>query len=312
MLGIHDSISNRTNLYTLPIQELTIMNVTDLYLESLQFEQTLNEYELLSEGKIQQIVDHVKNRLDLAKTYLAKFGINSKELVAKGSNFITTQAYKYYKQGLTPDKAAKKILSKLISIITPYLKKAVKKFKGMNIKAKFFVSLLLALAAIALVLIFNTVALDLLRQVGFSLWDAFRIGCVIVAPMLEEAMKTLFISIGIPYVGTAIFVGVETIVQGLVFAKDLSKLPSFLMSRILNNIFHFLTVILQKDIEKKSKEEQESTAKRLFKMWLTAFILHSTFNAIVLMRNQEFYRSIFDVASWPWIKNALTGGGVAF
>lgn len=285
----------------------------NMYLEILYFENNvLNESELLTEGRIQQIVDHVKNRLDLAKTQLAKFGINTKELASKGKKFIVSEAYKLYNKGLTPQNAAKKIISKLIDILKPYLKKAVKKFKGMGIKGKFFVSLLLALAAIGLVLLLNTMSLELLRQMGFGLWDALRIGAIIIGPALEEAMKTLFISIGIPFVGTAIFVGAETVVQGLMYAKDLSKLPKFLLTRIPATIFHFVTVILQKDIKDKSEAEQEAVSKKLFKMWVTAFGIHALFNAIILIRNEEFYRSIFDPGSWPWIKNAMTGGGVAW
>jgi len=285
----------------------------DSYLNTIQFDyELLFESDYLTEGKVQQIINHITNRLDIAKKHLGKFGINTKEISNKGKKFIIKEAHKLYEQGFTAKKAAKALMKKIISIILPYLKKAVKKFKAMDIKAKVAISLLLAIAAICLIIFLNSVGLELLRQAGLGLWDAMRVMAIAIGPALEEAMKTFFISIGLPFVGTALFVGMETVFQGITMVKDLSKMPMHILMYLPTAVMHFLTVWLQKDIHEKSKAKQESTAKRLFKMWVAGFVMHAFFNAIAIFRNEDMYRGIFDPGSWQWILNAVTGRAVAF
>jgi hypothetical protein len=130
---------------------------------------------------------------------------------------------------------------------------------------------------------------------------------------MEEAMKTFFIKMNLPWIGTALFVGAENIIQGLMFAKNMGGWPIFLLLRSATNIFHFLTVKLQLDIEKESKEKRpdESELKRAFKMWSTAAVVHALVNGIIMFKSWDMYRGIFDKTSLQWWVNAFTGKPVA-
>ena len=270
------------------------------------------EYELLTESdkffKLNAIGEHVRNRLNKAYDIGKKFGLNLKDIAKKGKTYILPKLEKLYAKGVAPQKAAMALIKDLVKFIMKYIKIAAKKIQKMKLSAKLVLSLISALVLIVLVLIINTAMLTFMTTtLGFGTWDAFRLLAVILGPFVEEAMKTIFISMGIGYTGTVLFSAFEFVMQGVIWTKSYAN-PSFIIARFTTTVMHLLTVYTQKQSEKESRESNDTTAKRIFNMWLSGVIIHVIWNGIALFKNEELYRTIFDPTYWKYYIAPFLGG----
>lgn len=289
-----------------------IMDPTQNYIETLQYE----SIEILSEGaiidKVKKIYEHVKDRIKSATSQFKKYGVSLASLTRKGVSKFKSKLWKLYDSGKAPKDAAKQILKDMVAWIIPFFKPMYEKFQSMGKTQKLILKLLVAAMAVALVVILNTSLAALFARMGMSSIDALMTVAIAVGPPLEEALKTFFLGLGIPWVGTVLFNIVEFAVYMRMMFKGGGAGVGIVVSRLVTAIMHMLFMYTQKATYDEEKEKGKTDKKALFKAWVTATILHSAMNAGTFIVSYKVYQGLLDPTSVHWWVNLVTGKPVSF
>ena len=115
---------------------------------------------------------------------------------------------------------------------------------------------------------------------------------VVVAPMLEEAVKNWFIQKNMPWVGTGVVFGIELVMYVFSIMAAGGSLPAALVARLAGLLMHFGTTAIQKYMMDKDKDkgydvmpgQQKQT---VLLAWSTGVLIHATWNALAIMYSKD-------------------------
>lgn len=232
----------------------------------------LQELEILEEFSlnIDNVKAYVNKMINVCKQELRSYNINISRVEQIGRN-LKGNILKYYKQGTTPEQASKLILKEISG-------KIIAEVKKLSIPKK----ILIGLCACFIILILNT-AVGAASSLFFSPVTSIYLTFAICGPMFEEVMKSYFIEKGMPYIGTAIFAGLEAAAYIVSLVHKGQSLLTALIGRAIGVLIHFGLLFIQKSIYKPGEQKLgENEDDQRFKAFLLAFSIHAAWNTFAV------------------------------
>jgi hypothetical protein len=257
--------------------------ILENYLEFLHYVEqsdilTEQEIEILVEGiSKEKIVNLTKKKLQIVEKLLKKMKINVGKLRGEAKK-AGEKIQGEFKKGTKPEDVGKILTKHAIKNLKAHLNQ----IEDMELGEK----IALGFVGFLVVFYFNSVIMTALMMVLSSNPElVMQITAVVVAPMIEEALKSYFINKNMPWTGTLIFSGFELIqylIQGVFGGLKITKM---LIIRLTSLLMHFSTTFIQKKIIETSKEHDIDEDKAAFIAWVTAVVIHASWNTLALYLN---------------------------
>lgn len=255
--------------------------LTEEYLYYLQLEQnfSINERELLNELSLGDI-KKVFKKINIAEKIVERYGITKSSIKSVALQCSKT-VKNLYKKGTTPEEASKEISNIILEKSKNNLKLLSKKVNELSIGEKIFIALIM----IYILLVFSSIISTVLA-VFVDQETLISITTIIVAPMLEEALKSFFINMNMPWTGTAVVFGIELIQYVIMILLTEGKLVKALLVRAAGLLMHFTTTFIQKKLIDAAKGSNHEEVV-LFAAWLSGVCIHVTWNFIAVKYNTQ-------------------------
>jgi len=253
------------------------------YLNDIERINNLSQFEYLSEAVIvDKLVSYVKATEAKISTTLVKYKIKASEVKKDGRELAkkyNIKIKKMHTQKISVEKAGELIGDDIKAAVKKRIEAAKVAWKGLDISKKIIIGIIM----MVLVLLVNSLIIHTLIA-HFPYMTAVRLGASIVAPLVEEASKTIFIHLKMPYVGTGIVYGLEMLMYAIKAVAMGVSLPRIIIVRIAGLTMHFLTTFIQKKIIETSKPDDaiRSKANKVIIAYMTGVLIHSMYNVLVM------------------------------
>jgi len=251
-------------------------NLKDFVITEAQMETFLSEAEVVGK-KVNSYLEKVETKYK--KLYSISFESIKKLGKTQGKRLKTE-----FKKGTTPEELGKKIAKSSKDFIIAQAKKAVNSAKGLTITEKVAGGIL----AFMIIIFINTMLMTLLTGL-LSPPVVTQVVAVVIAPMVEEAAKTYFIKIGMPWIGSSIVFGLEAIMYIMNLVMAGAKVSKVIILRLTALLVHFSTTYVQKKIIDKNGDESTS----LYVAWACGVAIHASWNTLSLLLNDKIAQLIF-------------------
>lgn len=253
------------------------------FIQEFDYDKLIKEQEYLLETMTMDDVKKVSNKLNLVKKYAAKYGITQSG-IDKMVSGVQSKIRNMYDSGMSPEEAGKNVSKMLKKAVIQKLKQTKAKYKELRTDQK----ILIAVLGFICIMVMNTTVALMLMATPIGPAAALHITCVVVAPMVEEALKSFFIAKGMPWVGTGVVFGLELVNYMFNGMKMGLRLGRFLIARLCGLLMHFSTTFVQKKIIDSASEESKSEA--MFVAWATGFAIHAMWNLMAVVYAEDIGR----------------------
>jgi len=250
------------------------------FIQEVDYDKLIAEQEYIMEAITLDDINKFTKNLNLVKKISAKYGIYEND-IKKMVGDAQSKVRAMYDGGVSPEDAGKKFSLLLRKSFIKKLQQTRAKYGELRSHQKIGI----ALAGFVAILFTNTVIGLTLMSSPVGPVVAMRIVTIIVAPMVEEALKTFFIAKGMPWVGTSIVFGLELVKYMFDGMRAGLNVGKFLILRIAALLMHFTTTFVQKKIIDSADEETKSDA--MFVAWITGFGIHMLWNLLGTVYNDE-------------------------
>lgn len=245
------------------------------YLEIHDDYSFIQENELLIEAmNFNRLQKVFTKHFSMAEKILKKHKVPVQKIKATGKR-MGKVVEKGYRQGIPPDRIAAQIQRSVIKDIRGVIA-PLEKDDSIGDK------LLLAIAGLVVMMFIGSLmgVVMLGPAAIFGIEPLFLVACV-VAPLTEEALKAYFIEMGIPWLGTSIFAGIEAIQYVTMLMIGGMGAMKAVLTRTLPVLLHFGTTAIQKKINDSPKEGEED--KKFFMAYAAGVGIHAMWNIMAIV-----------------------------
>ena len=254
----------------------------DTYLEYIQ----TYEHVIITESQMEQFLlemPDVSNKVIQfvkwgEKSLKSKYNISVepiKQLAKKQANVLKYE----FKKGTPPEQVGEKVSSSIKNFMTGALKNATKQVGNLTVTKK----VIIGIASFFVIIFTSSLIMGLVGPlVGPQLITQLTV--VVIAPMVEEAAKTFFITQGMPWVGTGVVFGIEGVMYLVQLFFGGFRMTRAIILRLSTLLMHFATTFVQKKIIDSKKTDEENG---LFIAWATGVAIHASWNTLALLSNDK-------------------------
>lgn len=244
------------------------------YIQINESEIFLNEA-ILNEMSLSNLTKSFHNNFSLIQKTLSKYKIDTSKLKLIGKN-ISKQIRSLYENNVSIEDAGKEISKSVFN--------EIKIFLDSNPVIKIGGKISIGIIVYILLIIFH-IALQPILLSFISPKMTINLLAIIIAPITEETVKSCFVHMNMPWIGTGVMYGID-------FFRYLKRFPwmtngpksiiIFIIMRSIILVMHFTTTAIQKFLIN-NKELDESKAKRTLIAWSAGVMIHSIFNTLTLV-----------------------------
>ena len=250
----------------------------DGYLGYIQL--TEKDY-MLNEGITpQRVTTFVTKQINGIENKLKKFGVNVSQIKRKAKSMVP-MLKREYEAGKSIDEVSKILMKAARQTVISYLTKAKHEIAEFGVSEK----IILSLAGFIIILFINSFLLSF-ASAFLNPQLALNITAIVVAPMVEEAVKNYFIQMNMPWIGTSIVFGIEAIMYIMTLASKGLNIPKTVIVRLVSLLMHFTTTYIQKKVIESSKSEIDKSQK-IFTAWIIGVGIHASWNIFATIMNDE-------------------------
>jgi hypothetical protein len=209
---------------------------------------------------------------DLIERTLAYYNVDIEDLKKFNDKYVE-KIKKMYAEGKTVEEATKLLVQDVKDII---IQKASEK------KYMFPRKIVLGITLTIIAFMMNSYIIKLMIE-HQSLMGYYA-SLVIIAPIIEETIKMMFVGAEIEYTGTTVTFGIEFIYYVFLLINAGGNVPVAVFIRAAVLMMHYSTMFQQKFFQKRDS---------VFFGWLVGLITHSIWNLLGVVYNETFSNMLF-------------------
>jgi hypothetical protein len=259
-----------------------------LLLDSYVYINEIEEYFILNEGlSFDAIYDKYIDLTKKARKILKDNNVNISSLESAGKK-IGSNLKKQYENGKTPQEVSKMFTNQITSVIKTAMQPVLKKVQAMGDKVdefKYWEKILVVVGIFCLLMVVQTACMIPL-MITFGPRTGMIINAIVFAPIFEEAIKTFYITSGMPWSGTAMLFGLEFINYVVKMAIMGLSIPGAIIVRTMALAMHFSTTYIQKLIMDKTQDSPDQ-GKYMFAAWMAGVAIHMSWNTFGIIYDKE-------------------------
>jgi hypothetical protein len=251
-----------------------------LYLvQEMEQSKCLLEVELMiNEISFDDAKKYISN-MKIGENILKKYGIALESIKSFGKE-MGQKLDKMFDKGMTKEEASEEIKKDMTVFVMKKSDEVFKRINDLDLGSKVIMSIVMVMIAGIVNSTMGTIFLFMAPRI------AQQLVAIVVAPMVEEAIKQYFIKQGYPWVGTGVAFGIEFLQYVFGMIASGINIGKALILRVAALLMHFGTTYVQKKIIDSSENKYDRRDKEKI-AWVTGVLMHATWNTLAVIYGEK-------------------------